>query len=189
METGLSRALSVIARPASPAKDVPPSNVPENERPAMGGGGIPRVHAHVSGSNGNQEGTPVMEAAWNMGQATPPAAAPSDQAQISLADAQVILAGLKETLRLVDSANDTGWTCAGVDQQAFYKARVLRDNLEKFVASAKADEMFALSKADLDSAEKVLSCSDQATARTPNTSAYIMVGVLVAGAALFLSMT
>ncbi len=161
----------------------------------MGGGEIPRVRASAAQSNGDPGGIPVMDAAW-MGQTGPqpvpsPAApvAPQDQTQVSFADAQVILAGLKETLRLVDGANQTGWTCEGVDPAAFYKARVLRDNLQAFVDAGKADATFTLSKVDLDSAEKVLGCSDQATGRTPNTSAYIMVGVLVAGAALFLSLT
>lgn len=121
---------------------------------------------------------------------TPPApVAPQDQTPISLSQANTIYSGLQTTLGLSDNATATGWTCVGVTNAEFYQARVLRDRLAQFLASAQPGSTFTITKADLDVAGKVLGCSNQATGATPNQNAYIALGVIVVGAAIFLSLT
>lgn len=156
---------TAVAAPAPAPAPVPATRLPEARvvaRPVMGQGPIPIP--------------------------TPTAPVPAaDLTTISLSEANDILVGLQSTLQLADNAVATGWKCASVDDSIFYKGRVLRDRLAQFVLTAKAESRFEISKGDVDAAEKILACSDEATSRKPNTSAYIALGVIVAGAAIYFS--
>jgi hypothetical protein len=119
-----------------------------------------------------------------MGQAPaqPPGTVPLDMDGV-----QKILAGLNETLRLADGARTTGWRCTGVDDATFYRGRVLRDRLAAYVANPSG--IFMISRDEVDVADKILGCSDEATASSPNKNAYLVLGVIVVGAAVFFSLT
>jgi len=184
VETGLSRALAVIARPkASETEEKPTPQGPDLGRRSDG----PEFTArHGFGPTERVTAVPIM------GQPAPAAPAvvpPKDSTNIDLPSAKTILTGLQETLRLADGAQATGWTCGGVDQTTFYQGRILRDRLAGFVAAAKSNDTFEISKAEVDAADKILGCSNEATGVGPNKSAYIALGVIVAGAAIFLSLT
>lgn len=117
-----------------------------------------------------------------------PAVAAVPGAVISRDEAKLILSGLTETLRLADDARNTGWRCTGVDDATFYKGRVLRDRLAAYMASP-GNAGFQITKDEADVAEKILGCSNEATASSPNKTAWIVLGVIVAGAAVFFSLT
>jgi hypothetical protein len=179
--------LTVIARPV---KDRPQMDGAEAPKPA-----VDRISAVPT--------VPVVErvqARPVMGQTPtspvavppttpPPPAAPQDQTSISLSEANTIYSGLQTTLGLSDNALNTGWTCVGVTGADFYQARVLRDRLAHVLASAQSSSTFMITKVDLEVAGKVLDCSNQATGAKPNQNAYIALGVIVVGAAIFLSLT
>lgn len=124
-----------------------------------------------------------------MGQAPAPAAA-SQGITLSREKASLILEGLTETLKLSDNARTTGWRCTGVDDATFYKGRVLRDRLASYlmqpVSSAGA---FTITMEEADVADRILACSNEATASSPNKTAWIALGVIVVGAAIFFSVT
>lgn len=128
-----------------------------------------------------------------LGQAPPPAPAPAaapGTTTISQGEVKLILDGLTETLRLADNARNTGWRCTGVDDATFYKGRVLRDRLAAFLASPPPGGTgFAITKEEADVADKILGCSNEATATSPNKTAWIVLGVIVVGAAIFFSTT
>ena len=141
---------------------------------------------------GGSPALPRVMARPMIGQAAPAAAAPAASAAqsttISMDEAKTILAGLTETLRLADNARTTGWRCTGVDDATFYKGRVLRDRLANFVSfPPQGGGGFQISRDETDVADKILSCSNEATASSPNKNAYIVLGVIVVGAAIFLS--
>lgn len=130
-----------------------------------------------------------------MGQAPVAAPAPTtgipvpanQKTTISAQEANTILTGLQETLRLADNARTTGWRCTGVDDATFYQGRILRDRLAQFMASPAKAGLFEITAAELDAADKILACSNEATGSTPNTGAYIALGVIVALAAVYFS--
>jgi hypothetical protein len=186
MTTGLTRALTMISKP----KPSESSERPGPQGPDLGGDrrsdGADFAARHGFGPTERVTAVPIM------GQPAPAAPAvviPKDSTNIDLASAKTILTGLQETLRLVDGAGTTGWTCGGVDQTTFYQGRILRDRLAAFVAAAKTGDMFEISTAEVDAADKILGCSNEATGVGPNKSAYIALGVIVASAAIFLSLT
>lgn len=126
-----------------------------------------------------------------MGQtpATMPAAAPQG-ITLSREEASLILQGLTETLQLADNARTTGWRCTGVDDATFYKGRVLRDRLAGYLAQpASSGGVFAITKEEADVADRILGCSNEATASSSNKTAWIALGVIVVGAAIFFSVT
>ncbi len=114
--------------------------------------------------------------------------AQAQTATLNVNEARLILSGLTETLGLADNARNTGWRCTGVDDATFYKGRVLRDRLAKFLASP-GNGVFQISKEETEAADKILGCSNEATASSPNITAYVVLGVIVAGAAIFFSVS
>lgn len=181
MTAAMSRALAVIVKPKPVESTEPPVT---NRGPDLGDTGFRSRHGFDPSAD-RVKAVPVM------GQPTPavvPAVKP-DSTTIGLDEVRTILQGLQETLRLVDSAQTTGWSCGGVDQTTLYQGRILRDRMAAFVSSAKAGDTFEISKTEVDAADKILGCSNEATGATPNKSAYIALGVIVAGAAIFLSVT
>lgn len=124
-----------------------------------------------------------------MGQA-PAAAAAAAQTTLTRDEATVILQGLTETLRLSDNARTTGWRCTGVDDATFYKGRVLRDRLANYLGFPDPSGAgFAITKDEADVADKILGCSNEATGVSSDKTAWIVLGVIVVGAAVFFSVT
>lgn len=123
-----------------------------------------------------------------MGQA--PASATPGQTTLTREEATLILQGMTETLRLADGARTTGWRCTGVDDATFYKGRALRERLTYYlslpVATAGA---FVITLEEADVADKILGCSNEATANSGDKTAWIVLGVIVVGAAVFFSVT
>jgi hypothetical protein len=106
---------------------------------------------------------------------------------ISASEAATILSGLQATLDQADSAKSTGWRCSSADDATFYQGRILRDRLAQFIPRALSTSVFEITAAELDTADKILACSNEATASVPNTGAYIALGVIVALTAIFFS--
>jgi hypothetical protein len=122
-----------------------------------------------------------------MGQAP---AATTAQTTLSREEAALILQGLTETLRLADNARTTGWRCTEVDDATFYKGRVLRDRLANYLAfPASTAGTFTITKDEADVADQILGCSSEATAGSTNKTAWIVLGVIMVGAAVFFSVT
>jgi len=113
---------------------------------------------------------------------------PAASTTIGRDEAALILRGLTETLKLADGARQTGWRCTGVDDATFYRGRVLRDRLAAFLASP-GTSGFSITKEETEVAEKILGCSNEATASSPNARAYVALGVILAAAAVFFSLT
>lgn len=121
-----------------------------------------------------------------VGQGQAPAVAPGTTT-LNVPDAKAILAGLQETLRLVDNAKTTGWTCSGASDATLAQGRALRDRLSQFVAGP-SQAMFQITSTDVDVADQILACSNAAGASQPNLSPYIALGVVVAAAAVFFTL-
>lgn len=137
-------------------------------------------------------------ASVSMGQApVAPTAAPASttgvpvpqnqKTTISAQEAGSLLTGLQATLDLADNARTTGWRCTGVDDATFYQGRLLRDRLAQFMPRSLSTSVFEITAAEVDTADKILACSNEASASVPNTSAYIALGVIVALSAIYFS--
>lgn len=153
-----------------------PTSSPVYEEPAVAEPrmGVPRVVARAVTRAPSR--APAPTPAPSLGQI--------GQVAIGRNDASLILQGLSRTLDQVDAASATGWSCTGVSQATIYQGRDLRGRLQAFIADP-TQTSFSISASDLAAADQILGCSNEATASTPNTSAYIALGVIVAASAIF----
>lgn len=185
----VSRALAVIPKPVSPEASEAPVVREVPVKPSMGSD---RIRATPTAPPRERVAArPVMAQSASSPTPVPSPAAPVaavDKISISLTEARGILAGLQATIGLADNANKTGWKCSGVSDAVFYQGRVLRDRLSQYAATAREGSSFEITKDEIDAADKILGCSNEATEANANTGAYVALGVIVAGAAIFLSM-
>lgn len=189
----VSRALSIVARPVQ--ENAPETPAVRQVPVSLSGDGPERVTATPTPPPPAPKpervaARPVMAQSASSPVPVPPAAVPvsaSQKTSLSVSEANTILSGLQVTISMADNANKTGWKCESASDAVFYQGRVLRDRLAQFVAGAKTGATFDITKDELDAADKILACSAEATGTTQNTSAYVALGAILIGAAIFLS--
>lgn len=176
-----ARAVEISGAPAPEAVPPPPAAP------------TPAFRARAAAAPGPAPERPIVSARATMGQAAAtvpqaPVQAAIQTAPMSLEEATAMLPGLKSAVDTADAGMKSGAKCVDLLAADLELARTYLSQMSQFVAAKVAGSTLTVQKNWLDAADKVVRCAILVDKASPNTGAYIALGVIVVGGIVALNL-